>query len=68
MKSKFYQNTKLKEKLLATGNKTLAEASPKNNHWGIGCQMYSKMATNKNGWGKNLMGKLLMEVRKELKE
>lgn len=51
---KFSQNTDLKEKLLATGEKKLTEA----NHWN---DRY--WGTDTKGIGKNQLGKALMEVR-----
>lgn len=51
--SKFVQNPKLGEKLLATGDSLLIEASNTDAFWGIG----------KKGNGKNMLGILLMELR-----
>lgn len=63
---KFNQNSDLKQKLLKTKSKTLAEASPKDCLWGTGCPLYSPQSTNKSQWGKNLMGVALMEIRQEI--
>ena len=55
--NKFRQNLNLREKLLATGNEELVEGNWWNDtYWGR-C----------NGVGKNKLGKILMEVRKELR-
>jgi ribA/ribD-fused uncharacterized protein len=64
--AKFLQNPDLKAKLLATGNKTLVEASPYDKIWGIG---YTKLDAlkNKDSWGQNLLGQVLMEVRSKIK-
>lgn len=51
--AKFTQNPKLKDLLKSTGNATLIENSPVDYYWGCG----------KNGTGKNMLGKLLMELR-----
>lgn len=56
--AKFTQNAKLKDLLLATGDAEIIEDSPRDSFWGIG----------KNGDGSNWLGRLLMEVRSELKE
>ena len=53
LRAKFSQNEYLKEKLLATGNATLHEDSPTDMFWGIK--------------GKDVLGKLLMQVREELR-
>lgn len=55
--AKFTQNRDLKTKLLATGNEELVEGNKWNDtFWGI-C----------NGIGENHLGKILMEVRYELR-
>ena len=53
---KFTQHPDLKEKLLATGDAVLHEDSPWDKYWG-----YAK------GKGKDRLGKLLMQVREELR-
>lgn len=55
--AKFSQNKELKEKLIATKNETLIEG----NTWGD--RIWGKC----NGSGKNHLGKILMQVREELK-
>ena len=64
---KFSSNEKLKEKLLGTGSKLLAEASPTDAFWGVGCPMYGTRISQKSLWGKNHLGKLLMAIRQKLK-
>lgn len=56
--AKFTQNAKLKQLLLSTGESTIVEDSPRDDFWGIG----------KHKTGKNMLGKLLMEVRSVLKD
>ena len=51
--AKYQQNEELKNKLLNTGKAYLYEDSPFDYLWGVG----------KDGSGKNLLGKVLMEVR-----
>jgi len=68
---KFSQNLEYKTKLLDTKNKILVEASPFDGIWGI---KYSKDSAlklsnevlNKVLQERNLLGKALMEVRKDL--
>jgi len=56
LKSKFTQNSELREKLIATGDTELIEGNNWNDtFWGV-CR----------GKGRNHLGKLLMEVRAEL--
>ncbi len=67
VKLKFEQNPYLKEKLLETGSKLLVEASPFDRHWGVGISMNSPDITNRSKWGENRLGKILMEIRADLK-
>ena len=64
---KFSQNPKLKDFLLATSNRVLAEASPRDTIWGIGLDEKDKDAQNPYKWrGLNLLGFALMKVRAKL--
>ena len=66
--AKFAQNGSLLETLLATGVKTIIEASPHDKFWGVGIGLHSKDLFDKNAWkGKNIMGKCLMNVRDSLR-
>ena len=58
IRAKFTQNSDLKRKLLQTGNAELIEASPKDAYWGTG----------PNGDGLNMLGKILMTVRQEIRQ
>jgi ribA/ribD-fused uncharacterized protein len=51
---KFYRNRSIRQKLIETGNRHLAEA----NHWGD-----KIWGTNESGEGQNLLGKILMNLR-----
>jgi len=65
---KFSQHEDLKERLLATENKILAEASPNDLIWGIGFRANDEKALDEKNWkGKNLLGKTLMSVRTTLR-
>lgn len=63
---KFTQNEGLKELLLLTDKKEIAEASPYDKIWGIGIGLNSN-AKDKTKWtGQNLLGKCLMRVRNRI--
>lgn len=56
--AKFTQNPELKEKLLATGDLDIVENSPVDSFWGVGA----------DGKGKNMLGRIIMQVRAQLRE
>ncbi|BBM02053.1 hypothetical protein GL2_21270 [Microbulbifer sp. GL-2] len=61
---KFTQHADLGERLIETGQKTIAEASPYDLVWGVGYAADTKEILNPNMWrGKNLLGQVLMSVR-----
>ncbi|GAM38713.1 hypothetical protein TCE0_033f09665 [Talaromyces pinophilus] len=62
---KFSQDEELKQKLLATGNRELVEASPRDRIWGVGFGA-ANAGANRERWGLNLLGKVLMETRERL--
>lgn len=55
---KFQTHQELAELLLATGNEEIVENAPSDFYWGCGA----------DGSGKNMLGKILMEVREKLNE
>lgn len=55
---KFKQNDDAKKVLLKTGDQEIIEKTTKDYYWGCGTE----------GTGKNILGKILMEVRDTLKE
>lgn len=62
---KFSQNPDLCTILLETVDMEICEASPTDRKWGVGCN--EKKALNKKNWnGRNLLGVILMKVRKAL--
>lgn len=66
--AKFQQNEDLKTLLLNTGDSILAEASPYDKKWGIGLKPNNRDVYDIKKWqGRNLLGKILMEVREELR-
>ena len=65
---KYFQNTRLKNILLSTGDKILVETNFRDTRWGIGLSADNDRVLDESQWqGENLLGKVLMEVRKELK-
>ena len=56
--AKFTQNNDLMKKLLLTGNEEIIEDSPIDSYWGCGA----------DGLGKNMLGKILVEIREELND
>ena len=56
-----------RQALLDTGNRRIGEASP-DTQYGTGVHISSPKATDSSTWsGKNLMGRILSEIREELK-
>lgn len=58
VRAKFAQHAHLARLLLSTGTATLEEASPVDSYWGTGA----------DGKGENKLGKILMQVREELRK
>ena len=66
MKAKFSQNARLKDYLIKTGDNVLVEASL-DLFWGAGKRMEDRnIFKTETHVGKNMCGKLLMEIRDEL--
>lgn len=64
--AKFSQNEKIKQLLLDTGIRTLVEASPIDRIWGVGLHYDDDLILDESNWkGKNLLGKVLMDVRQQ---
>ncbi|MGE0710142.1 MAG: NADAR family protein [Planctomycetota bacterium] len=67
-RAKFSQNAEMRAALLATGDKTLVEASPYDRIWGIGLRADDPRALDPSTWrGQNLLGQALELVRAELR-
>lgn len=65
---KFSIDPWLKNMLLSTNEMVLVEASPIDLDWGVGFSEDDDRILDPNNWtGKNLLGEVLMSVRKELK-
>lgn len=66
---KFQQHPALREFLLATKNRILVEASPRDRIWGIGLSQDDPRAEDPAMWrGLNLLGFALMKAREQLLE
>jgi ribA/ribD-fused uncharacterized protein len=69
VKAKFIQHPDLKTKLLETGKRPIGEASARDKYWGIGTSADTSKANDPSKWpGKNVLGKILTELRSEFKE
>lgn len=66
---KYFQNTRLKNILLNTGDKILVEANgAPDNRWSCGLYADNDKILNESNWtGTNYLGQILMQIRQELK-
>lgn len=67
---KFRQNEHCRRTLMSTGNAMICEASPYDKIWGIGIDARHRNINYPERWeqtGLNLLGKILMDIRDELK-
>ena len=62
----FSQNKEMREILINTGNRNLAECSYKDRIWGVGYNITDAAKTPENKWGLNLLGKAIVEARQHL--
>ena len=66
--ARFEQNAEMRAELLATGDKTIVEASPTDRIWGIGLAQDDDRALDPAQWqGTNWLGVALMQVRQTLR-
>jgi ribA/ribD-fused uncharacterized protein len=64
LEAKFSQNTYLKNFLLATEDKRIIEANPRDKYWSCGLSLRdSRIASEEHWTGENTLGTLLMRVR-----
>ena len=65
--AKFRQNKAIQDILINTGNEVIAECSTYDRKWGIGIGIDDPKRLDVSKWtGRNLLGRILMEVREEL--
>jgi len=63
-----FMDDELFKQLLATGDKVLVEGSPVDKIWGVGLKYDSEEILDEENWdGLNLLGKVLMKVRDDIK-
>jgi ribA/ribD-fused uncharacterized protein len=68
LKAKFMQHPELKTKLLSTGDRPIGEANARDKYWSIGTGADTSKAKLPSKWpGKNRLGQLLMDLRRDLK-
>lgn len=66
--NKFTQYPELKKQLLDTGDKILVEGTPMDPIWGVMIKWDDDRILNEKNWkGQNLLGKVLMRVRDNIK-
>ena len=67
--AKYSQNDELKEKLVKTGNRVLAECAVQDKIWATGISMKDDSRFDMNKWtGQNLLGFATMLVRERIKK
>ena len=69
IKAKFFQNKDIMRNLICTRDALIAECAPNDNKWGIGIAVDDPNRFDVDKWtGQNLLGRILMEVREELRQ
>eukprot|EP00929_Paragymnodinium_shiwhaense_P035144 TRINITY_DN19019_c0_g1_i2.p1 TRINITY_DN19019_c0_g1~~TRINITY_DN19019_c0_g1_i2.p1 ORF type:complete len:479 (-),score=66.24 TRINITY_DN19019_c0_g1_i2:288-1568(-) len=69
VRQKFESDTRLRELLLSTENRTLALATPDDTVWGVGLDIKDVRIHDETQWrGKNVLGKALMKARSHLQK
>ena len=68
IKGKVVQNTNIKDLLLSTGERRIAEANKFDRLFAIGYHLNDQQAWDTNNWkrGQNIMGQIPDEIRNEL--
>jgi ribA/ribD-fused uncharacterized protein len=69
VRAKFVQHPELRKQLLETGDKQIGEANARDGYWGIGSGHESDKSKFPSKWrGKNVLGKIMMKLRKVFKD
>lgn len=69
VRTKFIQHPELRKELMATEDKLIGEANPRDTYWGIGTSMDLEKSKTPSKWrGQNKLGKLLMQLRDDFKK
>jgi ribA/ribD-fused uncharacterized protein len=67
VRAKITQHPDIRAKLLETGDRPIGLADARDKYWGIGTSLDKDKAKDPSKWpGKNVLGKILMDLRKEL--
>ena len=63
---KYMQNPDYMQELLKTGDRILVEASPYDTIWGVGLHYTDPLILDEKNWrGENLLGRVLMDIRRD---
>ena len=67
IRAKVFQHPDIRDKLKQTGVRPIGEASARDKYWAIGTSEETSKARDPSKWpGKNMLGKIWMDLRKEL--
>jgi ribA/ribD-fused uncharacterized protein len=67
IRAKVFQHPDIRDKLKQTGVRPIGEASARDKYWAIGTSEETSKAKDPSKWpGKNVLGKIWMDLRKEL--
>jgi ribA/ribD-fused uncharacterized protein len=68
VRAKFVQHPELRKELMATEEKIIGKADPRDTYWGIGTSMDLEKAKFPSKWrGQNKLGRMLMALRNTFK-
>ncbi|KAL6865542.1 hypothetical protein ACO1O0_001636 [Amphichorda felina] len=59
------KDSNIRERLEATGDRELVDATPHDRLWGIGFRAADAKKTDRKEWGQNLYGKAVMDIRRD---
>ena len=68
IKAKFFQNSNLRDYLISTGDKKIAECCG-NKFWGMGIPLYEEDCLNQSKWSQQgLLGEILVNIRTNISD